>query len=248
MCTHREDVLLHRAVVSCLDQTLTDFELVLVANGPQQRLLVERLKQVYGHDRRVVVVGTSMCLLNFALDLGLHLARAEFVARMDADDVASPERLALQLAYMEQYPRVAVLGSDYELIDAEGGRHGTVHLPRGHSAIRRTLYLGNPICHPAVMLRREVVLGLGGYLGGQNAEDYDLWLRLLLDGRWEFANLPKALLSYNVVAGGAARRSRRAYANVSAAQWRNFLVTRDPRWLVGVLWSSVKSVVRANQA
>lgn len=246
MCTHREDALLHRAVASCLAQTMASFELVLVANGPLHEALVASLSQAYQHDPRVVVVGTPMCLLNFALDLGLHIARSDLVARMDADDVAHPERLARQVAYLERHARVAVLGSAYHLIDAAGRAHGTVNLPPDHASIRRAFYLRNPVCHPAVMLRRDVMLTLGGYLGGQNAEDYDLWSRLLLDGRWEFANLPEALLSYNIEPG-AARRSRRAYANVAAAQLRNFLVARDPRWLAGALISSAKSVVRANQ-
>ena len=98
------------------------------------------------------------------------------------------------------------------------------------------------------MLRREVILAQGGYLGGQNAEDFDLWLRICLDDDLHFANLPEYLLSYNMDPGGAARRSRRAYANVAAAQCRNLLVTRDVRWLLGALLTTAKSLLRSNQA
>lgn len=248
MCTNRDDALLHRAISSCLAQTVQDFELVIVANGIHQQALVESLKKTYGTDPRVVVIGTSVRLLNFALNLGLHVARAPLVARMDADDVAMPNRLAIQLAYFDQRPKLAVLGSAYRLIDACDSDHGIVKLPILHNEIRKAFFFGNPICHPSVMLRRNVVLELGGYLGGQNAEDYDLWLRILMEEKWEIENLADPLISYNVEPNGAARRSLRAYANVAAAQWRNFIVTRDPRWMFGAIWTSAKSAVRANQA
>lgn len=69
-----------------------------------------------------------------------------------------------------------------------------------------------------------------------------------MEEKWEIENLADPLISYNVEPNGAARRSLRAYANVAAAQWRNFIVTRDPRWMFGAIWTSAKSAVRANQA
>jgi hypothetical protein len=166
---------------------------------------------------------------------------------MDGDDVAAPERLERQLNYMMDNPHIAVVGSDYRLIDAYGNEHGTVLLPKSDSEIRKALLWGNPICHPAVMFRRDVVRSQGGYLGGRNAEDYDLWLRICLSRKLKFANLPDLLLSYNVESGGGARRSREAYANVAAAQFRNFIVSRDLRWLAAALVTALKALVRANR-
>lgn len=247
LCTHREDALLHRAMQSCLSQTMADFELLLVVNGPDTGRLVPHLAQAYACDTRVRVIGTPIHLLNFSLSLGLHSARAPFVARMDADDVSHPERLATQLAYMETHEDIAVLGSCYLLIDAQGEVKGQVDAPLTDPDIRKALYLRNPICHPSVMLRRDVVLRTGGYLGGRNAEDYDLWLRLSMDKQCRFANLASPLLSYNVSPDGAARRSREAYGNVAGAQLRQFLVTRDVRWLVGATLSAAKSFALANR-
>lgn len=247
LCTHREDALLHRAMQSCLSQTMADFELLLVVNGPDTGRLVPHLAQAYAYDARVRVIGTPIHLLNFSLSLGLHSARAPFVARMDADDVSHPERLAAQLAFMEAHEDVAVLGSSYLLIDAQGEVKGKIDAPLTDPAIRHALYFRNPICHPSVMLRRAVVLRAGAYLGGRNAEDYDLWLRLSMDKQSRFANLASPLLSYNVSPDGAARRSREAYGNVAGVQLRQFLVTRDVRWLVGSTLSATKSFVLANR-
>ena len=248
LCTNRDDVLLHRSICSCLAQTLTDFELLLVVNGPHSSEILQSLQLEYANDARVQVVATPIYLLNFSLSLGLHLARAQYVARMDADDVAAPDRLERQWAYMESHPEVVVLGTSYHLIDSADRVHGNVAGPTSNDEIRRSLFYRNPICHPSVMLRREVILAQGGYLGGQNAEDYDLWLRICLDKDLHLANLPEYLLSYNMEPGGAARRSRRAYANVAAAQFRNLLITRDVRWLLGALFTVVKSFFRSNRA
>lgn len=247
LCTHREDALLHRAIRSCLTQTMQDFELLLVVNGPDVDRLQPLLTQTYANDARVRVIGTPIRLLNFSLSLGLHMARAPFVARMDADDASHPERLARQLAFMESHGDVAVLGSSYHLIDSNNHAHGRVDLPEKDHEIRQTLRFRNPICHPSVMLRREAVLAAGGYLGGKNAEDYDLWLRLAATRPWQFANLPEPLLSYNAAPDGSARRSREAYANVAGAQLRQFLVTRDVRWLMGAAVTAAKSVFLADR-
>ena len=247
LCTHRVDALLHRAVRSCLAQTMGDFELLLVVNGASVEQLVPELARAYADDARVRVVGTPIHLLNFSLSLGVHLAQAPFVARMDADDVAHPERLAKQLAYMNTHDNVVVLGSAYRLIDAEDEVHGQVYLPESDLAIRKALRFRNPICHPSVMFRRDPVVAVGGYLGGKSAEDYDLWLRLSMNTSWKFANLPEPLLSYNISPTGDARRSREAYANVAAAQLRQFLITKDVRWLAGVALTCAKSLFRANR-
>lgn len=247
LCTHREDALLHRAVQSCLAQTLRDFELLLVVNGPEVDRLVPHLARLYSDDHRVRVIGTPVQLLNFSLGLGLHLARAPFVARMDADDVAHPERLARQLAFMRAHDDVVVLGSSYRLIDADGQMRGAVSLPVDDRAIRKALRFRNPICHPTVMLRRAPVLAAGGYLGGEHAEDYDLWLRLAINPAWRFANLPEPLLCYNSSPTGAARRSMVAYATVAGAQLRQFLLTRDVRWLMGTALTAMKALLRGRR-
>lgn len=227
---------------------MTDFELLLLVNGPNCLAIFTDLELQYAQETKVRVVATPIHLLNFSLSLGLHLAKAPYLARMDADDVAAPERLERQWAYMESNPQVAVLGTSYYLIDSADRVHGNVSCPTSNDEIRRSLFYRNPICHPSVMLRREVVLEKGGYLGGQNAEDYDLWLRICLEKDLHFANLPDYLLSYNVEPGGASRRSRIAYANVAAAQFRNLLVTRDVRWFLGAIITIAKSFFRSNRA
>lgn len=247
LCTNREDKLLYRAINSCLNQTVQDFNIIIIVNGKYAEIIFNKLTDFYKENKKVQVVITPINFLNFSLSLGLHLATTPFVARMDADDVSHPDRLAQQLDFMEKNPDVVVLGSSYQLIDQDGTIHGQIDLPQTNDKIRKALTIGNPICHPAVMLRRSPILEIGAYLGGRNAEDYDLWLRVATNTKWHFANLSAPLVSYNVSPNGSARRSREAYANMAGAQLRQFLVTRDIRWLVGAILTSLKSFFRSSR-
>lgn len=240
LCTHRSDALLRRAIDSCLSQTMADFELLIVVNGPDFSLILEELEAEYGYDSRVRVIGTPMHLLNFSLSLGLHHARAPLVARMDADDESHPDRLEKQVEFMMAHKNVAVLGSSYDLIGLDGSSHGHVSVPEKNADIRRELIFRNPICHPSVMLRRAPVLAVGGYLGGRNAEDYDLWVRMSMTDL-EFHNLPEALLKYNASPDGVARGSRTAYGNVAGVQFRQFVLTGGLMWLVGSVMNMSKA-------
>src|SRR6266705_4952482 len=194
LCTHVADEALRRAIASCLDQSFTDFELLLVANGPQNAHVAATVAGWFGEEPRLRVLSTDFRYLIFSLNLGLHYARGELVARMDSDDLAYHERLARQFEFMQTHPQVAVLGSAYDIIDIAGHALRRVVPPLADADIRRALLRGNPLCHPSVMLRRRVVLNAGGYLGSLDGEDYDLWSRLALDHSLQFANLSESLI------------------------------------------------------
>jgi hypothetical protein len=98
---------------------------------------------------------------------------------MDADDVAIQGRLAAQFCYLEQHPEVGVLGTQAWSIDESGKRGRWYRVPTGTTNVRKALETSSPLIHPTVMMRRELVLSVGGYRPMfDTAEDYDLWLRL----------------------------------------------------------------------
>jgi glycosyltransferase involved in cell wall biosynthesis len=245
LCTHVADDQLRQALHSCLDQTFTDFELLVVANGPYAADVAATVHAWFGSDSRVRIFTTEVRHLIFSLSLGLHHARAELIARMDSDDLSKSYRLARQVAFMQQHPEVTVLGSAYEVIDAEGRPQQKVPLTTSSTEIRRALLRGNPFCHPSVMFRRRAVLDAGGYLGGLHAEDYDLWVRLSNDPVNQFANLPEICLGYRSVGVGTARRARSAYASMAAVQFRNFVNGQGVRWAFAALLSTVKAFIRS---
>ena len=246
LCTHVADEQLRLALQSCLNQTFTDYELVIVVNGPSAQNVAVAVRTWVGHDPRVRIFTTEVRHLIFSLSLGLHHARAALVARMDSDDLSKTYRLERQVAFMREHPEVAVLGSAYEMIDAGGRPLQKVQPPTSDIEIRRALLRGNPMCHPSVMFRRKVVLDAGGYLGALHAEDYDLWVRLSNDSVNQFANLPEICLGYRSVSVGTARRSRSAYASMAAAQFRNFIHGQGLSWAFAALLSTLKAFIRSS--
>jgi len=245
ICTHLVDDQVRRALQSCLDQTYTNIEVVLVCNGPEAEQAAESIIQWFDHDERLRVFTTPIRYLTFSLSLGIHHAKGEFIARMDADDISKPERLSLQVAFLKKHPAVGVLGSAYEVIDESGAIISIKNVPTTDRAIRSKLVYSNPICHPSVMLRRSLVLQAGGYLGSIYAQDYDLWSRLVRDHSVQFANLSEPLLQYRSKGVGTARKAKLAYAAVAAAQVRNFASDMGWNWLLATGRSIISARFRA---
>jgi glycosyltransferase involved in cell wall biosynthesis len=245
LCTHVADEQLHLALQSCLSQTFSDFELVVVANGEQSELVASKVQSWFGGEPRVRLCQTKVRHLPFSLSLGLHHARGRLIARMDSDDVSKPFRLERQVLFMSANPSVAVLGTAYDVVDELGSVKRQVRVPTTDRQIRRGLQTSNPLCHPSVMFRRDVVLKAGGYLGGLHAEDYDLWLRLTAEPGLKFANLPDICLSYREVGVSGVRRTRSAYASVAASQLRQFLISGRIAFIVAVFLTVAKLIIRS---
>ena len=183
------------AVESILAQSFTDFELIAINDGSTDGSGAI-LRELAARDTRIVLVERPNDGLVSALNEGIESARAEFIARMDADDVAMPERFALQHARMVKEPELAVLGSLIRWMDRAGNIIELANQPLTPKAIARCLEQGCPVAHPTVMMRRGAVLKVGGYRKAfPHAEDYDLWLRMS-DLGYAIANLPQPLLNY----------------------------------------------------
>ncbi len=246
LCAHVSNDHLKLAIESCLNQSYENFEVIFVANGLAASSVAKSVIEWFGSDTRIRVFTTPIKHLSFSLSLGLHHARGHLVARMDSDDISCAKRLERQVQYMTEHPDIAVLGTSYEVIGADGCVQRQIYLPESDTSIRRALLRGNPFCHPSVMFRRQIILDAGGYLGGLHAEDYDLWARLSLNPNYRFSNLKEICLGYRVVGVGIARRSRWAYASIAATQLRNFLVGGGLRWFLASIISVVKLIIRSS--
>jgi glycosyltransferase involved in cell wall biosynthesis len=147
-------------------------------------------------DARLRVLHLPRMGLTRALNVGLRESAAPLVARMDADDVSLPGRLAAQRRFLDADPGVVVVGCQAEVIDGEGRRQSDWNFPADDLGIKLMLARDEtPLLHPGVMARREAVMAVGGYDESLAcAQDRDLWWRLIDRGR--FANLPEALVRY----------------------------------------------------
>ncbi len=187
---------LKEAIESILGQTFSDFEFLIIDDGSRDG--TSALVRAYGDERiRLVENGRNLGLIR-TLNVGLQLARGRYVARMDADDVSLPQRLELQLRYLQKNPHVSVVGTHYRMID-ENGLVLSTRKPESRDfliSFRMYVEAYNPACHPAVMFRTEEIRAQGGYDAGfPNAEDAALWFRLNSLGM-RFATIPRILVLY----------------------------------------------------
>jgi len=241
LCSHKIEPALRMALASCLDQTFIDFEVIFVANGDQHKEIEKIVREWFVGDLRLRIFSTPIRGLTFSLNLGLHHARGELIARMDADDIAESDRLEVQVSYMNQHSSVLVLGTAFKIIGPDGQILRTTFPPRFDAEIRRALVWRNPICHPSVMYRRHEITQAGGYLGGLYAEDYDLWVRIASGPRLAFHNMEYAGISYRAT-GAEARGSAVAYSSQAGTQIQRFVMTGNLLWLLGALSSWIKAL------
>jgi glycosyltransferase involved in cell wall biosynthesis len=137
-----------------------------------------------------------------ALTRGIEQSSAPYIARMDADDVSLPKRLARQVEFLDANPRTAFVAPGVEVIDEAGVRMKEIVLPPDDASLRRRILLRNPFTHGSVVLRRAALDSVGGYRADYGAnEDYDLWRRLARE--WELAALPDILYRYRRHAAAA---------------------------------------------
>ena len=215
------------AVESLRAQTDPDWELVVVDDGSTDGTLatIEAIA-----DPRVRAERQEPAGLTAALVRAAARARAPLLARLDADDLARPERLGRQRAFLAAHPDVGLLGTAAVEVDAEGRAVARVSPPADDAAIRRALIRRNPFVHSSVMMRREVFERAGAYdLAFPVAQDYDLWMRMSALTR--LANLPEALVVRRLVPGrvSAVREDERLVAE-ARIRWRAVRAGVYPAW------------------
>ncbi len=130
-----------------------------------------------------------------ALNLGIKMAKHEVIARLDSDDLVTPERFRKQVEFLNIHKEVVCVGTQLTFIDEAGVEFGYTNYPKNHADILDQMRYQNCVGHPSVMFRKFPVQQIGGYrefLTG--SEDYDLWLRLSEIGY--LSNLPLKLTKY----------------------------------------------------
>ena len=170
---------LERAVRSLFAQTFSDFE-ILALNDASTDDSLTILNRLARDDSRLKVIDAPKRGMSGQLNEGLKLTRSEFIARMDSDDVALPDRFSKQVAALVAHPQVGLIAGAYELIDDRDRPIASLKQPGDHDALVEIMLTGrNPICHPLVMYRKSVIDKVGGYDASMYpSDDLDLWLRM----------------------------------------------------------------------
>lgn len=185
------------SIESILSQTFTDFEFIILDDGSTDATasIIQSYKDgricFYPNERNMGVAAT--------LNRGLELAHGEYIARMDSDDISLPERFERQVAYLDMHQDIAVLGSDLETF-CDTGSLGIRVLSHSPDKLKEDLFFFCGMAHPSIMMRRDIILALGGYdLDYDGLEDYELWCRVT--ERYKISTLPEVLFRYRMHSG-----------------------------------------------
>jgi len=185
------------AISSVLEQSYPDFELLIVNDGSS-----DNTPEVISSfdDPRIRVINKEINKgIASALNTGLLVSKARYIARFDSDDVCFPDRLATQLNFLETHPDHILTGGDAEYI-SESGEH-LFHFKcfsQTNNQIFKNMYLHCPFIHSSVMYRKDAVLIAGGYsLYAHNFEDYFLWVRLHKYGKFHNLSQPLIKVRFN---------------------------------------------------
>ncbi|MBY0023496.1 glycosyltransferase involved in cell wall biosynthesis [Paenibacillus jamilae] len=178
------------AIHSILAQTYTDFELIVIDDGSTDgstflisQILDPRVIKIFHNTNRGLIA---------SLNEGLKKANGEYIVRMDSDDISTPDRLAVQIAFMDQNPLIDVCGAAFT-----SSNGGSIKVnPASHDEIKTWLLFHCCICHPAIIMRNSMIRRLGIQYDSNypHAEDYELWNRLAF--QVQMANLPINVLYY----------------------------------------------------
>jgi glycosyltransferase involved in cell wall biosynthesis len=210
MATYNDEKHIAAALDSILSQTYRGFELLVVNDGSSDGTAAILLEYASKDVRVRVVDCDKNAGLASALNRGLRQTSADLVARMDADDIALPDRLERQIQYLEAHPEIDVLGTFCEDIDDLGNRTGRIRRMPVGAERNADLVWTNPVIHPTIMFRRDRIMHLGGYNASlRRRQDYDLWFRVVAAGM-KIDNIPEVLLLYRETADTYRRNGPRA--------------------------------------
>jgi glycosyltransferase involved in cell wall biosynthesis len=210
---HNAEATIGTAIESIHRQTMRDWELIVADDGSTDQTL-EIASEAARDDRRIKLHRFPHRGLVPTLNEAIDLAQGSFLARMDADDESSPERLALQTNYLAENPQVSLVASQVRFGGDRSNAPGYAQYVDWTNSvlsadeISKSRFIESPIAHPSVMYRRETLARSGGYRDTDWPEDYELWLRWLEAGE-RFEKLNQPLITWNDPINRLSRRHPR---------------------------------------
>lgn len=191
---------LHESIDSILNQTFSDFEFIIICDNPGYKEGKELLEEYKEKDKRIVLVFNEQNIgLTKSLNKGLTIAKGEYIARMDADDISLPDRFETQINFMGTHSNVDVCGMGVRMFgNKKLLSQKTKHFAIDHDDIITFMLFENPVAHPTVMYKRIIngqIVKYDEYV--LKAQDYKLWFDLYkLNAK--FHNIHKIGVKYRV--------------------------------------------------
>lgn len=191
------------AIESVLNQTFGNFELIFINDGSTDK--TKEIVLSY-QDPRIIYLDNERNLgLATSYNRGIDIAKGDYIARMDSDDICRPDRFEKQLSLLETRPDLDIVGSSISIINEEGRYMARHHRSVTQKGIKFSSLFSTPMYHPTVMGRAKIFKSYHFNENLVNSEDYELWSRLLFETDTSFANIDEPLLKYRVYPGSFTR-------------------------------------------
>ncbi|MEH1948644.1 MAG: glycosyltransferase family 2 protein [Nostoc sp.] len=216
-----------RAIPSILNQTYSDFEWIIVNDGSTDAT-AQLLAEVAKKDARVKVLSPGRLGFTKALNYAIEKAQGEYIARQDFDDISCPERLRLQVEFLDANPEVGVVGCNY-IVEDENRKERYVRMPATeHDRLIKTMAKCVPFAHTLVAFRKQALLQAGGYPDVEDGvEDLRLWITFAKHG-WLLASIPENLGTH--------------WVHPKSFWHRNFEYSYRQKQLAGVQWQAIREL------
>lgn len=223
MPIYNADAYLRKAIESILAQSFRDFELIVIDDGSTDTSL-EIIKSYFDKRIRLIKKQNNSGIID-SLNKGIRVASGKYIARMDADDISLPNRLKLQIDFLEINSNHALVGTTIEAIDNNGNSIDVYPEPTEDDDLKKGLLVRNVFAHGSTMMRTEIVRKVGGYTSfALHAEDYDLWTKIARSHK--IANLVDLLYKWRVNPAGVssvrANDQRIAAKRVTDREWQYY--------------------------
>lgn len=215
MAAYNSQATIAEAIESVLNQSFSDFELIIVDDGSED--LTGRIVCSYKDDRIRYMANPRNYGLPESLNRGIACACGKYIARMDADDIMTADRLKTQMEFLLRHPDISLVGSDYMIFRGNTDIK-RMCMPVMDDEIRGELLNHSPFCHPSIIARKEVFKRFSYNAGFRYCQDYELWSRVLTE--YKAANIPKVLLRYRL-----SDSSNTAISNKKSDERKGFIRT-----------------------
>ncbi|HOJ66004.1 MAG TPA: glycosyltransferase [Paludibacteraceae bacterium] len=222
MTTFNEPVeYIQQSIESVLNQTYANFELLILDDSSNEDAI--QAIDSFKRDNRVSVVRDKqrMGFVN-ALNKGMKMAKGEYIARMDADDICFNDRFEKQINFMQTHSDVDILGGNMKIIDENGIVVSQRQYPCSKFSLKFSSVFRSPVAHPTVMFRRSIIEKNMFYDDlFKKAEDLEFWLRLRNNG-FKIANMPEYVLYFRISGDLAKKRNSEHFSYSFRARSKNF--------------------------
>ena len=245
---------IQRAIDSILSQTYKNFELILINDGSDDNP-IDILSEY--NDPRIKTIDLPTSGIVFSLNQGINISRGKYIARMDADDYAYPDRLELQYKFLKENRKIGVVSGT---VTYSGERYKNlgyalyvdwINSLKTPDQIYFNRFVESPVCHPSVMIRKKLFDEYGLYKVGSFPEDYELWLRFMDQGV-QFSKVDEVILDWyddeNRLSRNHTNYDPAAFFDIKTKyffKWYRKTFEFNPRPIL--IWGTGKSVIEKSK-